>query len=141
MIDEALKLSNDMKVVAFLWHQGEQDAGDRPEFPTKERHEFYYNEFGELVKTVRGMLGDGFPIICGEFTQPWMKKNEEACAAVLSAMRKVLYEDGYGTIVSSEGAQVNGEAIGNGDVLHFSRSGIHMLGERYLKAFEKLTKK
>lgn len=141
MIGEALKLSGDMRVVAFLWHQGEQDAGDRPEFPAKERHEFYYNEFGEFVKRVRGLLGDDFPIICGEFTPTWMEKNREACDAVLAAMKKVIDTDGYGTIVSSEGAQVNNEAIGNGDVLHFSRNGIHLLGRRYFEAFEKLTKK
>ena len=141
MIGEMKKLSNNMKVVALLWHQGEQDAGDRPEIPANERQEFYFNEFGEFVSRVRGILGNDFPIICGEFTPPWMAKNKESCNAVLTAMKRVLENDGYGTVVSSEGAEVNDEATGNGDILHFSRNGIHLLGRRYFEAFKKLTKK
>jgi len=50
-------------------------------------------------------------------------------------------DDGCGMLVSSAGAKVNKEAVGNGDILHFSRDGLHLLGKRYLEAFEKLTQK
>jgi len=141
MITEAWKLSRDMRVVAFLWHQGEHDAFERPELPPNERYDFYKSEFSNLVAKVREVLGRDFPIICGEFTQPWMEKNKIACNAVLAAMQAVLKDDGCGMLVSSAGAKVNKEAVGNGDILHFSRDGLHLLGKRYLEAFEKLTQK
>ena len=103
-------------------------------------NDFVCQQIVALRSQMNTILGNEFPIICGEFTQPWMTKNKEACDAVLTAMKRVLENDGYGTVVSSEGAEVNDEATGNGDILHFSRNGIHLLGRRYFEAFEKLTK-
>ena len=140
MIEEYKKLSSDMRVVAFLWHQGEQDAGDRPDFPNDERQDFYKKEFSDFVTRVRGVLGNDFPIICGEFTPAWIEKNKEACDAVLTAMREVIAADGYGEVVSSKGLTSNNDVTGNGDTIHFSRDGVHSLGRRYLEAFKRLTK-
>ena len=140
MIAEALKLSEDMRIVALLWHQGEADAFDLPELSPEERRLRYLTSFGDFVKRIRAKLGCDFPIICGEFTRTWIAENKIACDAVLSAMREVIDSDGFGDIVSSEGLKPNGEAIGNGDILHFSRDALHKFGRRYFEAFDRLTK-
>ena len=140
MIKEAFKLSKNMRIVAFLWHQGEADAFDLPEMPRDERRERYVKNFGDFVRRVREKLGRNFPIICGEFTRAWMEKNSETTSAVLSAMREVIDRDGFGDIVSSEGLIPNGVAIGTTDILHFSRDGLNKFGRRYFEAYERLTR-
>ena len=141
MIKEAMKLSSDMRIVAFLWHQGEADAFDLPELSAEERRKRYLENFGNFVTRLRAKLGHGFPIICGEFTRTWIAENKVACEAVLDAMREVIGRDGFGDIVSSEGLIPNGEAIGNGDILHFSRDALHKFGRRYFEAYSALTDK
>lgn len=141
MIDEALKLSNNMNIVAFLWHQGEADAFDMPELSAEERRTRYLRNFGGFVERIRKKLGHSFPIICGEFTRTWIAENKITCKAVLEAMQEVIKNDGLGEIVSSEGLIPNGQAIGNGDILHFSRDGLHKLGRRYFEAYRRITKK
>ena len=131
MVKEALKLSNDMRIVAFLWHQGEADAFDLPERSPEVRHAKYVENFGNFVDRVRKAYGHGFPIICGEFTRTWIAKNQIACNAVLTAMQKVVDRDGFAEIVSSEGLIPNGVKIGTTDILHFSRDALHRFGIRY----------
>ncbi len=141
MINEAFKLSKNMRIVAFLWHQGEADAFDLPELSAEERHRRYLTNFGEFVERIRERLGWDFPIICGEFSRPWIENNKTACEAVLSAMRKVIERDGFGDVVSSEGLTQNASALGTTDILHFSRDGLNKFGRRYYAAYKRLTDK
>jgi hypothetical protein len=139
MVDEALKLSDDMKIVAFLWHQGEHDAFERPDRTPEERKSFYKAELKNLLTDVRRhYAGHSFPIIAGEFVREWMAENEAACDAVLSATKEVFSEIGNAALVSSEGLLSNGKKNGTGDNLHFCRDALMKFGKRYFEAYEKL---
>lgn len=139
MVDNALKLSEDMKIVAFLWHQGEHDAFERPERTTEERKAFYKAELKNLLTDVRKHYKEyTFPIIAGEFVREWMKEYKSACDAVLSATEEVFSEIGNAALVSSEGLLSNGKKNGTDDILHFSRDALMKFGKRYFEAYEKL---
>ena len=143
LMDEAFKLSEDMKIVAFLWHQGEHDAFENAHFDAETREKFYEDNFGKFIKALREAYKEhSFPIIAGEFTEYWMNENRTACDAVLSAMRRILARDGYGAVVSSAGLKSNSEDHeGTSDVLHFSRDALMEFGVRYFKKYEELISK
>lgn len=140
LVDEALKLSDDMKIVAFLWHQGEHDAFENADWDSERRYKYHYAELGKFMREVRERYKEhSFPIIAGEFLEGWMADNRIACDAVISAIKDVFSEIGRARLVSSAGLLSNNEANGNGDVLHFSRDGLMKFGIRYFDAFEDLT--
>ena len=143
LMNEAFKLSDDMRIVAFLWHQGEHDAFENAHFDAKTREKFYEDNFGKFVETLRETYKEHtFPIIAGEFTEYWMNENRTACDAVLRAMGKVLEKDGFGAITSSKGLKSNSEDHeGTSDVLHFSRDALMTFGVRYFEKYEELISK
>lgn len=139
MVDKALELSDDMKITAFLWHQGEHDAFEAPERTYGERKAFYKAELKNLLSDVREHYAKhSFPIIAGEFVREWMEENKVACDAVLCATRELFSEIGNAELVSSEGLLSNGKKNSTGDNLHFCRDALMEFGRRYFKAYRKL---
>ncbi len=138
MINEAKK-SDDDRFVAFLWHQGENDAFENADFDPVTRHDFYFDHLSATVNDIRTRSGNiDIPFIAAEFVSEWRYKTEEnarACDAVLSATADVCEKLGHGKMVMARDLKSNNQAVGNGDDIHFCRDALVTLGERYFDAF------
>lgn len=143
MIDEALKIAgDDSKIVAFLWHQGEHDAFEMPEWDSETRAGYYRKHLSALLKAVREKYKPhNFPIIAGEFVREWMETHSEQCAAVLSATEDVFRDIGNAKLTSSAGLLSNGKQNDTDDILHFSKESLAIFGKRYYASFEELVGK
>ena len=136
MIKTALSLNSENRLVAFLWHQGEAEAGNA-DFGT------HYNNLSTLVKTVRSEFEQlALPFIAGDFVQQWKLINSEICAPIVDAMREVCDKIGNAYFVETAGLKSNfeeygKEADGGEDNIHFSRAALYQLGGRYYDAFTK----
>ncbi len=132
----ALKLGGENRLVAFLWHQGECDSIENPEWDSEFR-------FLTHRKNLAGMLSDfktefsvpTLPVIMGGFCDEWYLEHKAVCDAVIGAMREVCAEQGGG-FVETAGLKSNHEAGVNEDVIHFSRESLHILGERYYEKYK-----
>ncbi|MDR2599861.1 MAG: sialate O-acetylesterase [Oscillospiraceae bacterium] len=135
MIKTAINLNNENKLVAFLWHQGETDAGNGVDFDT------HYKNLSTLVQTVRDEFKQSnLPFIAGDFVQQWKQNNIEICTPIIEAIRAVCELVRYSAFVETNGLKSNfeeygAEADGNEDEIHFSRAAIYELGDRYYSAY------
>jgi hypothetical protein len=130
MIKAVLELNPANELKAFVWHQGETDAGtDR---------QTHYNNLIALVKSVRETYNyNNLPFIAGDFVNEWKLQNLQACEPVIAAIRDVCSDLG-GAFVETADLKSNNQEHGNGDVIHFSRNALDILGRRYFEAFGKL---
>ena len=129
MTKTALSLNPANELKAFLWHQGETDAG------AGEKH---YNNLLALVKSVRETYNcPGLPFIAGDFVNEWKQKNLQLCEPTIQAIRSVCRDLG-GAFVETSDLKSNNQEHGNGDDIHFSRNALNILGVRYFEAYEKI---
>lgn len=134
MIKTALKFNTKNKIVAFLWHQGETDAG----FGVSES-EHYKNLF-TLINTVRTEFNlPKLPFIAGDFVSQWKMDNIKVCEPIIAAIKNVCADIGSAAFVETSELQSNDQRIGNGDVIHFCREALNQLGIQYYKAFVAIT--
>ena len=139
MINEAKK-SEDDRFVAFLWHQGEHDAFERPDAPAPKRRESYRADISATISAVRDAVSDNaLPFIAGEFVSEWKDKNAVACDAILFGTRDACNDLGNGKVVMARDLKSNNQTVGNGDDIHFCRDALVTLGERYFEAFAEIT--
>ena len=140
MIDHALSLGEDNKVVAFLWHQGEHDAVENTDITLSTKKQFYYEKLKFLFGQVKEKYGKDLPIIAGDFCYEWVNDgNNDKCNAIAQATKKVLKEYG-GAFVQTKDLQSNNQAIQNGDNIHFSRQSCFVMGKRYFNKYLKIKK-
>ena len=144
MIDTALELNPENRLVALLWHQGETDALAEAGF------DLHYGNLSTLLSSVREKYGcENLPFIAGDFVHHWSRtgvKTPEKCAPVLQAIRAVCRDMGPAKFVETDGLFSNKEAYdalkwnpgGWEDSIHFSRRGVYELGRRYFKAFSEI---
>lgn len=134
MVDYALSLNSENRLMGLLWHQGEHDA-----FEGNTR-ECYHEQLTALIESVRMRYHcPELPFVCAGFTQDWTEKNKSICEPILSALRQTAKEQN-GTFVETDGLLSNDQMTGNGDDIHFCRQALHTLGLRYLDAYMCLTK-
>lgn len=134
-VDQALQLNPENRLVALLWHQGENDSHGKPE----DIKAFYHERLKGLLSAFRARYEtENLPIITGGFADEWRLTNVEPCEAVLTATKEVCNELGHAEFVETYGLKSNNQEVGNGDVIHFSRPSQYILGERYYKAFQKI---
>lgn len=139
MVDFALELNKENRIVAMLWHQGEHDAFENAQLNATERYEFYKENFkNQMTMIIDRYSQFDFPIIAGEFVNEWADKYREQCDAIIKATGDVLCELKKGSVVSSEGLLSNNQYIQNGDDIHFCEKSIYKLGQRYFIAYKKL---
>lgn len=131
MIEVALKLNRDNRLIALLWHQGETDALYNATF------EQHYNNLMNLLMSVRKQFSkEDLPFIAGDFVQQWKNENIEICTPVVEAIRKVCQDCRCGAFVESDGLLSNyQEHSSTWDHIHFSRKAIYELGKRYFEKF------
>ena len=140
MVDYALSLNAENKVVAFLWHQGEHDAYENRDLSLKTKEAYYYEKFGNLVNKFLSEYGE-MPVIAGGFCKEWASGEfAEHCKVITKATKKVLKNVG-GAFVTTDDLLSNNQDSGNGDNIHFCRKSIYVLGKRYFKAFTKIITK
>ena len=131
MVDYALGLNEDNRVVAFLWHQGEHDAFEGNDSETFEK------QLGDLVLGVRTHYGANLPFIAGDFVQEWKSENMEKCVPIVEKIR--LAASGKNSaFVETDGLLSNNQQNGDGDNIHFSRQSLHELGKRYFKKYKEI---
>jgi len=138
MIRTALALNAENKIVGFLWHQGETDAG------LKASYEIHYHHLMGLLRSVRDEFKiSNVPFIAGDFVHHWKNENIEIATPVADAIRAVCRECGNGAFVETDGLLSNRQELqrnplGWEDHIHFSRKAIYELGKRYFDAYANL---
>lgn len=144
MVNQALMLNNENRIVAFLWHQGECDAFENKCKSTNYITDFYYKSFIEQMKNFRSVYKEQFcPIIAGGFCDSWrnLPENYQQCLAVEKALilaTNSLKKCGF---VSADKLKSNMQEIeGSKDDIHFSRNSIFELGKRYFEKWTELIK-
>lgn len=135
LIDLALSLNKENRIVGMLWHQGEHDAF---EGNTRETFENQLTACFNSVKE-RYSLSD-LPIIAADFVNDWKSKNIESCEPIVSAIRRVVDNFG-GAFIETADLLSNSQANGGDDDIHFCREALNELGRRYFQAYERLVKK
>ncbi len=138
MISTALGMNPENRLVGVLWHQGEHDAIFKPKLTDEEREEFYFSNLSSLISGLRGSFGT-VPFIMGEFTDEWSASCPRSCV-IISAMKRLVKSLPAVDITSSAGLLTNNQALGNGDLYHFSRDSLRILGERYVDVYNELVK-
>ena len=131
LVDYALSLNEENRVVAFLWHQGECDSVE------KNPPETFAAQFTEQMLDARARYGV-MPIIAADFVNEWKSKNIELCTPIVEKIKELMVTLGKGGFVETSDLPSNNQKIGNGDDIHFCRESQHILGERYFDAFKKI---
>ena len=141
MVNFALDLGTENRVVTFLWHQGEHDSFENSDLSLKTKKLYYYDKFKNLLCKFKERYGDNIPVVAGDFSYEWVNDgNYENCKAISNATKKVIKELG-GAYVQTKDLQSNNQAINNGDKIHFSRKSLYILGKRYFNKFFRIVKK
>ncbi len=131
MVEYALGLNEENRVVAFLWHQGEHDAFERNDSETFE------TELRALRDGVRGRFGKDLPFISGDFVQEWKQANISQCQPIVEKIKKVASENNCAFVETAD-LSSNNQQNGDGDTIHFSRQSLHELGKRYFKKYKEI---
>ncbi len=130
MIDYALSLNPENRLVAFLWHQGEHDAFEHNE---PDRFEW---QLKDMVLSVRERYHTpNLPFIAGDFVNEWKSKNLSDCIPIVDKIKKVTSEIDNGAFVETADLLSNNQVTGNGDDIHFCRAAQYKLGKRYFEKF------
>ncbi len=137
MTDAALAMNGENRVTALLWHQGECDAFERPDLTAEEREETHRNNLYGVMTALRSRYGN-MPIICGGFAEEWSSKFRIETEAVMSAVKNVCCEIKYAEFVAAADLRSNNQDTGNGDDIHFCRSSLYILAERYFSAYNRI---
>ena len=133
IIQHALAMNPENRIVAFLWHQGESDAieGNTPEK--------YEEQLTAFVNNVREKYDcQDIPFIAGDFCNEWKSKNIEVCEPIVNVIRKVFAGKKAGFVETAD-LPSNNQKTGNGDDIHFCRESLYILGKRYFEKFMTLT--
>ncbi len=139
MTDEALAMNNDNRVVAMVWHQGECDAFERPELTSDERESIHYTNLSSNLRFIRERYGS-IPFTAGGFANEWAEKFRSETDAVMNAIKAVCNDFDRAEFIPADDLESNNQAIGNGDDIHFSRSSLYTLADRYYKAYKRIVK-
>jgi hypothetical protein len=132
MVDYVLSLNSENRIVAFLWHQGEHDAGYRHS-PT-----IFKAQFKEMLDAFKERYNiPEMPIVAGDFVNEWKSANIEQCAPIIDAIKTVI-ESENGIFVETFDLMSNNQKNGDGDTIHFCRESLHILGRRYFYAFKRI---
>lgn len=142
MIETALSLNPENRLVALLWHQGETDA------MLGATYDGHYANLSALVKSVRDTFDQpSLPFIAGDFVPHWRDANAEIATPVSNAVRAVCQDLDHGGFVESDGLKSNLQGdfehpLGwRHDAIHFSRASVYELGKRYYAKFCEIIEK
>jgi len=133
MTDYALRLSNANRLVAVLWHQGENDANCSMAPLT------YHSYIRQMVIAVRKKYDQpNLPFIAGDFVPQWRDENRIKTIPIIEAVQNVCAQIGDAAFVNTDGLLSNAQMNGGKDILHFCRHSLYDLGHRYFDAFVRI---
>ena len=140
MIRTALALNPENRLVALLWHQGENEVSVNTSFDQ------HYNQLNTLLQSVRNTFEvPELPFIAGDFVPQWKEKTLQASTPVSDAMRALCADCGHGGFAETHGLKSNAQDVdvhplgwGNADDIHFSRRSIYELGLRYFREYARI---
>ena len=139
LLARSLNVNN--RLIALLWHQGEEDVA-----LNADQTEHYKNVLA-LVTAAREKFDQyDLPFVAGDFVpqwKQWKRENGQSPDGVVSAMRNVCHDVPFAAFVESNGLTSNHEQNArpprwegwNNDMVHFSRNALSELGKRYFSAF------
>ena len=141
MIQYALALDPENRVVAFLWHQGECDAFEKPDWSFEKRKQTYYQSLKPMLEDVRTFCRQPkLPFMCGGFTAEWAKEYREPCDAIIAATKQVCRDIGAAAFTDTEDLLSSNQKTGNGDTIHFCIDASYTIGHRYFENYLQITK-
>ena len=135
MINRALSLNPENRIVGMLWHQGEHDAfeGNHPDT--------YEAQLKALIADVKERYSlDFLPFISGDFVNEWKSKNIEICAPIVEKIKAVSASVG-GDFVETSDLLSNNQKNNDNDDIHFCRESLHILGKRYFEAYKSIVER
>ncbi len=132
MVDFALSLNPENKIVAFLWHQGEHDAFE------KNSPDNFYKQLSTLISDMRMKYGKTLPFIAADFVNEWKSENIEICEPIVEKIKLITQESAYSAFIETSDLLSNNQKHGSGDKLHFCRQSLHDLGRRYFKEYKRI---
>ncbi len=136
MLDCALNMNSENRLVAFLWHQGENEAS------SPEPREVFATQLSELFADVRKRSnGRELPIISGDFCYQWKLTRLEECNEVIEVIKRVTESFGGAFVETSDLPSNDQDGTRKDDNIHFSRNSIHILGRRYFDAYKDIIDK
>ena len=80
------------------------------------------------------------PFITAGFCEDFRSRNQEMCAPILQAIQDFITDFG-GAYIDASDLLSNGQVNGNGDIYHFARASLFVLGERYFEEYKRLLNK
>ena len=137
----ALDLHPDSRAVAFLWHQGECDAYENPDWDPLKKRVYYRDNLNGVISGVRSFVHDRrLPFLCGGFTDDWSKDYSEHCDAIVKALKQVCEGAGCAEYIDTKGLMSNDGLLHNGDTIHFCKQSVYEIGLRYFESYLKIIK-
>ena len=122
-IKKAREAQKSGKIVAVLWHQGENDAGKQ----TERYKEKLCTVIANFRKDLR--LGGDVPFIAGDMASFYPEKISAHIDIVDNALETIEAEDPHFRLVHTK------DLTHRGDNLHFDTPSLHELGRRYFEAY------
>ncbi len=125
--DNALKKAREAqktgRIVAVLWHQGENDAGKQTEN--------YLEKLRTVIQNFRRdlQLGDDVPFIAGDMASFYPERLSLHINIVDNALETLSVEDCSFRLVHTK------DLTHRGDNLHYDTASQHELGKRYFEAY------
>lgn len=133
MLDYALSLNPENRLVAFLWHQGEHDAFE------KNDPNVFKEQLKFMIENVRNRYSvPNLPFIAGDFVNEWKMKNLDDCIPIVEKIKETIKDVGCSAFIETSDLLSNNQAVKNGDDIHFCRAAQYELGKRYFKAYKSI---
>ena len=123
-IKKAREAQKSGRIVAVLWHQGENDAGKQTEN--------YLEKLRMVVQNFRRdlQLGSDVPFIAGDMASFYPEKLSAHIDIVDDALASLAQEDPSFRLVHTK------DLMHRGDNLHYDTASQHKLGKRYFEAYQ-----
>lgn len=138
MVKEAMQYNEQNRIVAFLWHQGENDSLRNPDWSEEKRYQVHKDNLMTMMNDFKQTFSlHNLPFVSAGFCDEWYLTTKATCDAVLRAVKDCC-EEMHGIFIPTNGLLSNNEKTGNGDNIHFCRESLHILGKRYYDAYVKI---
>ena len=139
MTDMALALNPENRLVAILWHQGENEAVDGKGKGYDYLYNFYVSSLSRLISDLQTKYGK-IPFLAGGHCDDWIPRFAVESPAITDATKKVIetfercgYVETLG--LGSNDRIVKGKYL---DDVHFNRPALYELGERYFEVYKEI---
>ncbi|MBQ9366988.1 MAG: sialate O-acetylesterase [Victivallales bacterium] len=127
-IKKAREAQKSGKIVAVLWHQGENDAGKQTEN--------YLEKLRTVIQNFRRdlLLGNDVPFIAGDMASFYPERPSAHIDIVDNALEVLATEDPTFLVVHTK------DLMHCGDNLHYDTVSQHELGKRYFEAYQQFNR-